>query len=74
MMKLQGIGTVNSSQAREAKIGDSLVWNYGEISIIKSIDISKTGKTAQFKFIGGFSKRINLYSQICISVKDLKFI
>lgn len=46
---LQGIGRVQAKPAREIKIGDVLVWNYGYTSRVLGIEPSKTGKTLVVK-------------------------
>ena len=42
---LQGIGEKPAKPAREIKIGDVLIWNFGEKSIVKSITETKSGKS-----------------------------
>ena len=42
---LQGIGEKPAKPAKEIKIGDVLIWNFGEKSIVKSITETKSGKS-----------------------------
>ena len=42
---LQGIGDLKGIQAKDLKIGDILMWNYGGKTEVKYIEFSKTGKT-----------------------------
>lgn len=42
---LQGIGKVNAIKAKDLRVGDITVWNYGGLEKIISITPSKTGKT-----------------------------
>lgn len=44
-IRLQGIGVVDGIKAKNIKIGDELVWNFGGTSKVLSIEFSKTGKT-----------------------------
>lgn len=43
--RLQGIGIVEGIKAKNIKVGDELVWNYGGTSKVVAIEFSKTGKT-----------------------------
>ena len=43
--RLQGIGVCQGIKAKNLKVGDVLVWNFGGTSIVKEITFSKTGKT-----------------------------
>ena len=42
---LQGIGEKPAKPAKEIKVGDVLIWNFGEKSIVKSITETKSGKS-----------------------------
>lgn len=44
-MRLQGIGVVEGITAKNIKVGDVLVWNYGGTSTVVAFEFSKTGKT-----------------------------
>lgn len=44
-VQLQGIGKRPATAAKNIKIGDTLIWNYGATSTVKKIEFSKTGKT-----------------------------
>lgn len=44
-IQLQGIGKQTATEAKNIKVGDTLVWNYGATSTVKAIEFSKTGKT-----------------------------
>lgn len=45
IIRLQGIGVVEGIKAKNIKIGDVLVWNFGGTSKVIAIEFSKTGKT-----------------------------
>lgn len=45
-INLIGIGRVNAMAAGDLKVGDIVVWNYGEKSEVMEIKVSKSGKTA----------------------------
>lgn len=48
-VKLQGIhGEKDGTQAKNLKIGDVIIWNYGYKSEVMEILPSKTGKTITF--------------------------
>lgn len=50
LIKLQGVyGHHKGTPAKELKIGDVLVWNYGETSEVVGMKPSKTGKTIVFQ-------------------------
>ena len=42
---LQGIGERPAKPASQIRVGDVLIWNYGEKSIVKSITETKSGKS-----------------------------
>ena len=44
-LHLQGIGKVDAVKAKDLRVGDVTVWNYGSLSKVISITPSKTGKT-----------------------------
>lgn len=44
-IQLQSIGRKNATEAKNIKVGDILIWNFGETEKVTSIDYSKTGKT-----------------------------
>lgn len=44
-MRLQGVGLVEGTPAKEIKVGDYLMWNFGSKSEVLAIKFSKTGKT-----------------------------
>ena len=44
-LHLQGIGKKAATEAKNIKIGDVLIWNYGATSKVLNIEFSKTGKT-----------------------------
>lgn len=46
-IRLQGIGKVRAIPASDLKVGMRTVWNFGGIEVIKSLTLSKTGKTIQ---------------------------
>lgn len=43
--RLQGLGIREGIKAKNLKVGDVLVWNFGGTSTVKEITFSKTGKT-----------------------------
>lgn len=45
MMRLQGIGMVEGTEAGKIQIGDVLRWNNGGLSRVAEIEFTKTGKT-----------------------------
>ncbi len=45
MLYLQGIGKKPALQAKDLKPGMTIIWNYGYRSIVKEVELSKTGKT-----------------------------
>jgi len=47
VVRLQGIGLCNGIMAREIKVGDTLVWNQGYTSKVKTILFSASGKTME---------------------------
>ncbi|MFV1457790.1 hypothetical protein [Bacillus mycoides] len=48
-IQLQGIGETSAVRAKELKVGDVTVWNYGYLETVKSITPSKTGKTLKIE-------------------------
>lgn len=44
-LRLQGLGVLEGIKAKNIKVGDVLVWNYGGTELVKEITFSKTGKT-----------------------------
>lgn len=44
-IQLQSIGKRPATQAKNIKVGDTLIWNFGGTEKVTSIDYSKTGKT-----------------------------
>jgi|TARA_R110002167_G_scaffold239503_1_gene444606 hypothetical protein len=50
-MRLQSIGFVLGTQAKEVKVGDSLMWNFGSKSNVLEI-VKETAKTIIFKTVG----------------------
>lgn len=47
-LHLQGIGEQNATEAQNVKIGDVLIWNYGNIETVTSIEQTKSGKMLIF--------------------------
>lgn len=43
--RLQSIGICNGIKAKNLRVGDTLIWNFGGTTVVKSIEFSKTGKT-----------------------------
>lgn len=59
-VKLQGIsGQQKAVRAKDLKIGDVIIWNYGYKSQVKEIIQSKTGKTITFMLKSMESGNIN---------------
>ena len=48
-VQLQGLGWFEGVPAKDLKIGDVLIWNYGHKSKVLSMMPSKTGKTITFE-------------------------
>lgn len=44
-IQLQSIGKRKATEAKNIKVGDTLIWNFGLTEKVTSIDYSKTGKT-----------------------------
>ncbi len=44
-IQLQSIGKRKATEAKNIKVGDTLIWNFGATEKVTSIDYSKTGKT-----------------------------
>lgn len=44
-LHLQGIGKRPAILAKDLKPGMTIIWNYGYRSIVKEVELSKTGKT-----------------------------
>ena len=44
-IKLQGIGERPAVRAKDLKVGDVTIWNFGGCETVKSVTPSKTGKT-----------------------------
>lgn len=75
-MRLQGIGLVEARPAKEIQLGDRLVWNYGGISEVVSIEYSKTGKTMTIvektedgKIWYNLPRRMTMTRPVCIMAK-----
>jgi hypothetical protein len=68
-MRLQSIGIVKGIPAREIKIGDRLMWNFGETTIVKSVEFSKTRKTLSIVEESGgkdYSRKLGAERLVCI--------
>jgi hypothetical protein len=68
-MRLQSIGIVKGTPAREIKIGDRLMWNFGETTIVKSVELSKTGKTLSIVEESNgkdYSRKLGVERLVCI--------
>jgi len=44
---LQGIGIRNAVEAKELVVGDVIIYNFGYVGTVKSVELSKTGKTVK---------------------------
>jgi hypothetical protein len=44
-LHLQGIGKVDAIQAKDLKVGDTIMWNYGSTSKVIALTPNKTSKT-----------------------------
>lgn len=55
-LHLQGIGKVDAVPAKELKVGQVTVWNFGYTSKIMNIELSKTGKTLILHLLGQSGK------------------
>lgn len=58
-VKLQGIGNTTAIEAKDLKVGDVTVWNYGSLETITSVEFSKTGKTLSvgIEYFDSFHKK-----------------
>lgn len=45
LVRLQGVGMCKGTPAKDLKIGNHLVWNFGYEYEVTNINFSKTGKT-----------------------------
>lgn len=76
-IRLQGIGVVEGIKAKNIKIGDVLVWNFGGTSKVIAIEFSKTGKTLTITVeYANYSGEIEtaerrLNAERIVAVKDL---
>lgn len=52
-IQLQGIGKRTATEAKNIKVGDVLIWNFGATSQVIGIEFSKTGKTLTIQTISG---------------------
>lgn len=71
-VRLQGIGLVEGIKAKNIRIGDELVWNFGGVSVVKEITFSKTGKTLVIveEFNGELYER-KMTAERIVAVKEL---
>lgn len=46
--QLQGIGNVPAKLAKDFKIGEKTIWNYGYIETILNIEYTKSGKSLKW--------------------------
>jgi hypothetical protein len=44
-MRLQGIGMVEGTEAKELKVGEITRWNFGGLERVTSVEFTKTGKS-----------------------------
>lgn len=70
-MRLQGIGIVPEQPARNIRVGDTLVWNYGYTETVKAVTPSKTGKTLNVTIIDDKSgrehiRKLRVETPVCI--------
>lgn len=76
-IRLQEIGIVEGIKAKNIRIGDELVWNFGGTSKVIAIEFSKTGKTliitTEYVNYSGevetFERRLN--AERIVAVKEL---
>lgn len=52
-IQLQGIGKRAATEAKNIKVGDTLIWNFGSTSQVIGVEFSKTGKTLTITTIAG---------------------
>ena len=52
-IQLQGIGNRPAKAAKELRIGDIIVWNFGYVSTVCGIRPTKTGKMIDFDLQSG---------------------
>lgn len=67
-IQLQGIGKVKATVASELKINDTVVWNYGESTIVKNIEkVGKNSLKVTFKTKrGNWTKTIRNTTKLAI--------
>ena len=71
-IRLQGIGVVEGIKAKNIKIGDELVWNFGGTSKVVAIEFSKTGKTLTITTeVDGVEYQRRLNAERIVAVKEL---
>jgi len=64
-MRLQGIGWVKGTEAGSLQVGDSIVWNYGEVSVV--VSISETEKMIKVTTNSGNMRSFAKSRLLCIA-------
>lgn len=58
--RLIGVGVIDGIEARDLKVGDTMIWNYGSEEKVVSIEMSKSGKTmkCQIEYVSSFTNEL----------------
>lgn len=67
---LQGIGSQIAKEAKDLKVNDIVMWNFGSTSIIKNIEFSKSGKTLVITFEDGGNRKFRATSLVAIEYNE----
>lgn len=74
-MRLQGVGLVDGTAAKNIKIGDILMWNFGATTVVKNVIPSKTGKTVvivEYSNSGkkDYTRKLGSERLVCIKIAN----
>lgn len=69
-IRLQGLGLYKADSAKDIKVGDSLVWNFGETSTVTSI----TKETEKSIWIEETCKSGNTYNRRFLKTRPVKIL
>ena len=72
-IQLQSIGRRKATEAKNIKVGDTLIWNFGDTEKVTSINYSKTGKTMFLGIVceSGWSGIRKISTERLVAVKGL---
>lgn len=54
-IRLQKIGWYNAVEAKDLVVGDTIIHNFGDTSVVTNISVSKSGKTINYHTISNGS-------------------